>query len=191
MTQHTASDRLAYTDHDDDRNPMTDHTIPAEAAAIAVLATGDDAVTATRITGTPISRRALTIRGMQDSAYSQSVTSGFWDDYGTMHQHIRDTAGGPTRDLMLDQHIRTTIAEKLALIHSETSEALEDVRAGRDIDSNTYRADGKPEGLPSELADIIIRIGDLAGWLGIDLEAAVIEKMQFNASRPYKHGKQL
>lgn len=47
----------------------------------------------------------------------------------------------------------------------------------------------KPEGVASELADAVIRIADLCGHLGIDLEAAVKAKMAFNETREYKHGK--
>lgn len=46
----------------------------------------------------------------------------------------------------------------------------------------------KPEGLASELADAVIRIMDFAGYKGIDLEAMIIRKHEFNKSRAYKHG---
>lgn len=46
----------------------------------------------------------------------------------------------------------------------------------------------KPEGVPTELADVVIRVFDLAGWLGIDLASAIREKMRFNKTRPYRHG---
>jgi len=42
--------------------------------------------------------------------------------------------------------------------------------------------------LPSELADIVIRVYDLAGALGIDLDAAIEVKHQYNVGRPYRHG---
>jgi NTP pyrophosphatase (non-canonical NTP hydrolase) len=64
----------------------------------------------------------------------------------------------------------------LALIHSEVSEALEADRKG-----NT-------ENFVEELADVCIRVFDLCGSRGIDLEAAITKKMEFNRTRSYKHG---
>lgn len=46
----------------------------------------------------------------------------------------------------------------------------------------------KPCGIPSELADIIIRVLHFSGKHGIDIERAVAEKMAYNESRPFKHG---
>jgi hypothetical protein len=46
----------------------------------------------------------------------------------------------------------------------------------------------KPCGIPSEAADIVIRVMHFCGKHGIDLGAAVREKMIYNASRPFKHG---
>lgn len=94
-----------------------------------------------------------------------------------------------------------TPGEDIALIHSELSEALEEIRAGH-APNHTYFAStpemegtdppgvttAKPEGVPSELADVLIRIGDFCGYHNIDLEEAVKEKLAFNAGRPYRHG---
>lgn len=64
----------------------------------------------------------------------------------------------------------------LALIHSEVSEALEADRKG-----NT-------DNFVEELADVCIRIFDLCGFMGIDLESAISKKMEYNKTRTYKHG---
>jgi NTP pyrophosphatase (non-canonical NTP hydrolase) len=47
----------------------------------------------------------------------------------------------------------------------------------------------KPEGVPSEFADIIIRVLDACGAYGIDIEEAVQLKMEYNRTRPFKNGR--
>lgn len=69
------------------------------------------------------------------------------------------------------------LPEKLMLIVTEVAEAME-----------CYRDSTKSKGLESELADIVIRVADLCGKLGIDLDRAVREKMDYNETRPYRHG---
>lgn len=81
------------------------------------------------------------------------------------------------------------IPEVLCLIHSEISEALEEYRKGKG--TVYYGESGKPEGMFVELADAMIRIMDLAGYLGIDLEKVINIKHEYNQSRSYRHGGKL
>lgn len=74
--------------------------------------------------------------------------------------------------------------EKVALIHSELSEALEANREGlaaEHIDDFS--------GEEEEFADTIIRILDLSAERGYRLGEAITAKMQYNLTRPYMHGK--
>ncbi len=85
------------------------------------------------------------------------------------------------------------IPSKLMLIVSELSEALEEHRDDKPICYFTKDKNGnnKPEGISAELADAVIRIGDLAGIIGFDLEAAVKLKMDYNDTREHMHGRSL
>lgn len=65
-----------------------------------------------------------------------------------------------------------TFPEIVALIHSELSEALEEYRSNHGV-TEVYQEAGKPEGVPIELADAIIRILDYCGYARIDIDAAV------------------
>lgn len=68
------------------------------------------------------------------------------------------------------------LLELCALIGTEVSEAIEEWRNGNEDE------------VPFEFADVLIRVADACGILGIDLESAVIAKMEKNAGRPYMHG---
>jgi NTP pyrophosphatase (non-canonical NTP hydrolase) len=101
--------------------------------------------------------------------------------------------------------------QKLALIHSELSEALEAHRANEsptDVygkkfalnETQWWSDDGNaehersekyciPEGVGIELADAVIRILDLCEHLKIDLARCILDKMAYNQKREHKHGK--
>lgn len=74
-------------------------------------------------------------------------------------------------------------AQKIALMHSELSEALEADRKDLMDDKLTHR-----KGLEVELADAVIRIKDFAQGYDLDIEGAEKEKLAYNESRPYLHG---
>lgn len=109
------------------------------------------------------------------------------------------------------------IGELLMLVVSELGEALEAHRKSRfavkaiHFDGSVYESNDviddffKHKGIKEqaicafentikdtfedELADAVIRIADMCGYLGIDLEKHIELKMKYNETREYKHGK--
>jgi len=75
-------------------------------------------------------------------------------------------------------------AVKIALMHSELSEALEAVRTGNP------KSEKIPEFslLEEELADVVLRIMNFGGQLGLRISEAIVAKDEYNDNRPYKHG---
>lgn len=102
--------------------------------------------------------------------------------------------------------LRNYYITKLALIVTEAAEAVEELRKGMTADQAYYSdTDGathetpydsnnlprKPEGVPSELADVVIRCFDFAHEAGLSLGEAILEKLDYNDTRPYLHGKEM
>lgn len=79
------------------------------------------------------------------------------------------------------------LTETTMLIVTELSEAVEEERAGRP--AVWYASSGKPEGIDIELIDALIRLLDLLGSRGADVDGLLRQKLAYNASRAPKHGK--
>jgi len=93
--------------------------------------------------------------------------------------HAEDKAGwrlDPVTKQELD--VNKEFGTKIALIHSEISEALEAHRKNKMDDHLPHR-----KGVEVELADAIIRIASLAQWMKLELGEAVAEKLKYNEQR--------
>lgn len=113
-----------------------------------------------------------------------------WRD--VVHQYAIDKGWWDTSE-------SRNFGDLMALLHTEISEAYEEYRNGHTPTDHYYDSSKsvtspageewyKPEGIPSELADLMIRVFDICGYFGIDIQAVLTEKHIYNLHRPYRHG---
>lgn len=114
----------------------------------------------------------MNITNLQKDIHDSNAVAGWWTDL-TSGTNLAEEARNGTR---LGKAI---VAEKLCLIHSEVSEAMEGARKNLPDDKLPHRPM-----LEVELADAVIRILDLCGALNLDLDGAIKEKLIFNLTRP-------
>lgn len=117
----------------------------------------------------------------RDACHKYSCGNGFWDDVGDFKNLVTYT-NGPVKDRMLKQLEGFVVGQKLALIQGELGEALEAHR------KNRWGLEEK-DTFEDELADVFIRLMDLCGYFGIDIQKQVEWKHTYNQTRPFKHGK--
>lgn len=101
---------------------------------------------------------------LQYFCHKAASDAGWW---GTPDGRIPDPRSNPL-----------CFSNKLCLIHSEVSEAMEGDRKSLPDDKLPHR-----EMREVELADVVIRVFDLAGAYGMNLGAAIAEKMAYNQRR--------
>lgn len=103
----------------------------------------------------------LSLRSLAKSAHSTAKEKGWWDN-------------------------ERSIPEQIVLMHSELSEAVEELR--KPNARPFYLKDDKPEGWGVELADCVIRIMDTCEQYNVDLQGLIEMKMKYNESRSHRHG---
>ena len=108
---------------------------------------------------------------LQKDIHDSNAVAGWWTDLTSGTNLVEEARKGTRLG-------KAIVAEKLCLIHSEVSEAMEASRKNLMDDKLTHR-----KGVEVELADAVIRILDLAGALELDLAGAIQEKLMYNQTR--------
>ena len=116
--------------------------------------------------------RSRVITDTAQTAHRVNVANGWWGDRNDI------AVQGPEGRAIV-------ILAALGLVTSEVAEAMEAVRKHNPA---TWRDTATKDTLARELGGAVVRLMDLAAWLGIDLGQAVVEEIELNATRGYKHG---
>lgn len=104
----------------------------------------------------------MDIKKTQEEIYATAVEKGWYDE-------------------------ERSFGDVIALVISELSEAYEEYRKGYGL-TEIRIENGKPEGIPVEMADATIRLHDWFESKGINGGEVMRLKMDYNKTRPYRHG---
>jgi NTP pyrophosphatase (non-canonical NTP hydrolase) len=117
----------------------------------------------------------MTLKQLCKISHKLARLKGFWGDYG--------------KDLTTykDYYVKDrNISEMLMLTVSELGEACNALRKNNlQHNAGAWRKDT----FEDEIADTFIRLADMCEALDIDIDWQIKKKLQYNRTRPYKHGK--
>ena len=119
----------------------------------------------------------MNLNDLRDAIYDDAVAHGLWEDADKFAEELEfDEDVTPEERESAKKFSKWYDAANLVFFESE--EILTAVEE--------YKYDNAIE----EIADTIIMCLSAAGYLGIDIDAAVKAKMEINKARSWKHGKE-
>lgn len=156
---------------------------------------------------------AATLNRLGGEIHKTALAKGWWGDLGPegMKEMGNGRSFGEVLALIHSEVSETLEAYRDGLGVTEHHYAVENLPLPSRIENGVMQirmADGdwltltpqvardlgiplKPFGVPTEFADILIRVLDACLAFGIDIDRAVNEKMEFNVTRPNRHGGKL
>jgi len=139
-------------------------------------------------------------------SFGTSEEKGFWKHYDSVLNKI--SKGNNFSDEEIEAVRTAFINQKIMLVVSELAEMMESLRKSKRIECDISILDelktqfiDKPDlfymrfihhvkdTFEDELADVMIRLGDLIGKLEIDIETHIELKQKFNSLREQMYGK--
>ena len=115
----------------------------------------------------------LSLNTLRDAIYEDAVAHGLWEE-----QYEGQFINPRVFAWKIESEVDELIEAGGGWYHKICEEEEE------------YQLNEKKEAFIEELADVIIMSFSVAGKLGIDIDAAIRNKMAVNKQRPWKHGKE-
>lgn len=160
----------------------------------------------TDINATPQAEDFTALDRLHEAYHANARRKGFTDLHEQLKElvdYVRRPDGGNNPELA-DYIVNIEAGNELMLIVTELGEAHEQIRTSPFPIDQTYYFDEegyptlervapdgtirKPEGYPSEMADVEIRVGDTAGRRNIRVGDEARGKAEYNAARSLRHG---
>lgn len=116
----------------------------------------------------------MNLNNLRDEIYADAVAHGLWENTDSAVAEVLKEAERCCDSFVDPERVRRSWA--METIASEVEE----------LDN----ASGAQDAYAEELADVVIAAFSTAGYLDIDIDAAVRRKMEINRGRAWKHGKE-
>jgi NTP pyrophosphatase (non-canonical NTP hydrolase) len=130
------------------------------------------------------------MKNLISQAHEMAKSKGFWDGERNKSEllmlivsELAEALEALRKDHYADQDVVESLSHDLELDRTDEEFLL------KAINWKTSFEKGVKSSFEDELADVAIRLFDLCGGLGVDLEKHIEMKMKYNSMRGYKHGK--
>jgi NTP pyrophosphatase (non-canonical NTP hydrolase) len=130
------------------------------------------------------------MKNLISQAHEMAKSKGFWEGERNKPEmlmlvvsELAEALEALRKDHYADQAVVESLSHDIELDRTDEEFLL------KAINWKTSFEQGVKSSFEDELADVAIRLFDLCGGLGVDLEKHIEMKMKYNSMRGYKHGK--
>ena len=127
----------------------------------------------------------MNLNKLSEQIFRANKAKGFWTD------NPKDRNFGELLMLIVSEAAEALEADRDGLWCSEEHKQEADALLGHDYQGNwkAYFEKNIKNTAEDEIADTIIRLLDLCGGYGIDIDWHIANKLRYNATRGQKHGR--
>jgi NTP pyrophosphatase (non-canonical NTP hydrolase) len=130
------------------------------------------------------------MKNLISQAHEMAKSKGFWEGERNKSEllmlivsELAEALEALRKDDYADQDVVESLSHDLELDRTDEEFLF------KAINWKTSFEQGVKSSFEDEIADVAIRLFDLCGGLGVDLEKHIEMKMKYNSMRGYKHGK--